>query len=83
MNPTKSWNHQKPSNTWLITQPEEHRDLLPQLVERPTTAVTGKRKSANEITPNVMNIHDVIIIVDLYVLVHRLPPTCTKTYFVL
>ena len=56
MNTTKSWNHQKPSNTWIITQPEEHRDLLPQLVG------PGKGKSANEITSNVMNIHDVIII---------------------
>ena len=54
MNKTKSWNYQKISNTWLTIQPEVHRDHLPQL-EGP-----GKHESANEIAPNVMNIHDVI-----------------------
>ena len=48
--------HQKPSNTWRITQPEVHRDLLPEL-DGP-----WKKEWVNEIAPNVMNIHDVIII---------------------
>ena len=53
MNKTKLWNHQKPSNTRLI--------LITQLEVHSFTA-TGKWPSANEIAQNLMNIHDVIII---------------------